>query len=498
MLYYYNFSGAKSSNYGGEFYIDTFLLISVVLSLIAMNIAHIEKNKSIFILSIYTFLISILNYLPITDLIVQLPLHVKRWAIVPILFIPILSIYIFTKNRLFKVVTIITLIYLSTVYLQSINLQNTKGFYMTANGDKFPEMIDWIKENEDSNNLINVESSYINSVSDFWYIHALLGMNNINTTYSILRESSSMSFAFAAIRNSISSDQESIGTKFNLYDQNIIGNHFISQGIDLGITHFLIKSDFSKEILSKSKFVILEKRFNQWNLYKAIQPVPKTSNEDLKTILTYTDFNLKKNTDNNFDLTRISEELIWGNNLDMIFYISDKSDLSEDINYIDASGIFITQYKYSDIDKAYDNILKMSLIRPVFLLKNVDNDLFNKIHKDLSNKNNIYFINNDKSSINSEESHQYYENVFGFMEFKVKDFKSDGFTYIRQSYFPNPENKYKQYIATPFYILESKTQTNDDKMNIINIAKYISIFSLIITIIYFIYIYRKNNYDVSS
>jgi hypothetical protein len=499
MLYYYDFSGAKSSNYGGEFYIDTYLLISIILSLISMNIAHVRKNKNIFILSIYTFLISIFNYIPITDLIVQLPLHVKRWVIVPILLIPILSIYIFGKNRLLKAVTIIALVYVSATYLQSITVQNTRGFYMTANENKFPEMIQWIINNKnDKNTLINVESSFINDVADFWYIHALLGMNNVNTTYSILRESSSMSFIFATIRNSISSDQESIGTKFNLYDQNIKGNHFISQGIDLGITHFLVKSDFSKEILSENKFVILEKKFNQWYLYKAIKTVPKISDNDLKILLTYTDFNLKKNTDNTFDLTRIAEELVWSNRLDIIFYKSDELDLSKKINYMDASGIFVAQYKYSDIEKAYDNILKMSLDRPVFLLKDLNSDLFKKIYKNLSNKNNIYFMESNEFPINSDESHNYYKNIFDFIKPKIESFKSDGFIYIRQSYFPNPKNEHKQYIATPFYILESKTEMNNDKIDIIYIAKYISIFSTIIMIIYFIYIYRKDDYNVSS
>ncbi len=63
MLYYYDFSGAKSSNYGGYQFIDLYLIIAMVLSLICLNIAHAEKNKKMVILSLYVIVISVCNYL---------------------------------------------------------------------------------------------------------------------------------------------------------------------------------------------------------------------------------------------------------------------------------------------------------------------------------------------------------------------------------------------------------------------------------------------------
>ncbi|MBC7981696.1 hypothetical protein H7X65_01315, partial [Candidatus Parcubacteria bacterium] len=220
MFYYYQFSGAKSSNYGGFEFIDNYLIISMIFSAISVYIAHKEKNKKIAILALYIFIISTCNYLPLTELIVSIPLHVKRWIIAPILLLPILSLYIINKNKILKGIGFIALITVFFTYIFSVPQQNMLGYFTTAAQDEFQPMLDWIIANKKDSDLINVESAYIGDVSDFWYIHAALGMSGVNTTYAILRESSVMSFAFATIRNSISTDQEAIGTKFNLFGQN--------------------------------------------------------------------------------------------------------------------------------------------------------------------------------------------------------------------------------------------------------------------------------------
>jgi hypothetical protein len=457
-------------------------------------LAYREKNKTIATLSLFILSLSFLNYIPIKSLVVAIPLHFERWAIIPILLSPILYLYLMSKNKIFQILGLLGFLYIFSSYLLSIDNQNDRGYFSMIDKKEFEYMIDWITENHNNKDiLINIESAYIDDMHDFWYMHALLGINNVKTSYSILRESSSMGFAFATIRNSISAVQESIGVRFNVRNQNTRGNHFIKQGVDIGITHFLAKTQFAKKIMDQDENIILIKEFKDWNLYEAVEPTKKVVDSDLKVILTYTDFNLKKNTDNNFDLTRLTEELIYNDKLDLIFYQSTEKDLSKEVEYLSSSGVFIPQYEYSDLEKAYENIMKISQHRPVYLLTDINNELFNKIYSNRYESKNIYFLENKSYEINSNLSHMYFKNIFNFIDTISKDFKSNSFKYIKESYFPDIKSENKRYIATPFYILESKLEKNQEKFDIFIYSKYISLISIIIGTVYFIHIYRKEN-----
>lgn len=496
MIFYIQYSAAKSSDYGGEYFTKYILFIIIITSIFSLYSSNKYKDLYIKIISIYSLTLGIFNIFPITQYITVLPLHVKRWLITPIVLLPVLLIYCIksNKNKYIKIIFTVFVFSLLFIYINSIKNQNQDSYFTSYKSDNFQELIDWLKVNKNNQDtLINVESVYLNNVADFWYIHALLGMNNVNTTYSILRESASTSFVFAQIRNSISMTQESIAVKTNVMNQNIKHNYFINQAIDLGVTDFLVKSDFSKKILSKNKNVYLEHKFKDWYIFKVKNPSNRIMDRDLRVIRTYGDFNLKKNTDDMFDLTRLSEELIWSDKLDLIFYLDDEQDLSKMNRSEDISAIFISKFKYSNIDTAYNNIIDISKNRPVFVIKDYDNNLFDRLYK-LKNKNeNIHFIDNKYYTINTDRYHLYYKYIFNFIDNRIEN-KTNDFIYIKKTYFPNPQSTHKQYIATPFYTLESKKISMEHSIwNIYVVSKIITVSTLLISILYFIYIYRYNH-----
>jgi hypothetical protein len=127
----------------------------------------------------------------------------------------------------------------------------------------------------------------------------------------------------------------------------------------------------------------------------------------------------------------------------------------------------------------------MGKSRPVFLVSD-NNELYNKLNKENKDNKNLYFIKNQNFEINSIQSHKFYDGVFKLIDKNI-EFKSNNFWYKRQSYFPDHKSEYKRYVASPFYVLESKTELNDDKFNIYLFSKIISL----IVLVFGAWYYRK-------
>ncbi len=497
MVYYYEYSSAKSWVWNPGISIATKIIIVVILlsSLAILFLRKQDRFKKV--LSVYFIIILGLVLFNDVSIFGNLPFHPIRWFVAPYLLFPILIVHIifyekFPSNQKKRAViffsSLFTLILL--IFVFSYKVRDNEGFYLKAKSDRLEDIAEYAKNNFDLNNdVVNVETTYLDDKESTLYtFNSILGINNIKTSYNIFRESSGSSFATVAIRNSLSEQDESWGIKATLANNKEYKEKdfdlILQNAINLGINKYLVRSSFIRRKMNKSELVLLEKDFGNWKLYSAKKQAEFATKEELATVATYTNLNLKENDKNLYEWTRIVEGQIYSGKTDLVFYKT-QEDLAVSNEYVNSSVVLIADYENSNFDKAFSNIENMIKTKKVFFVSNVKSDLYIKIRDKYKNNSNAIFIYPPDRYLKMYDFLNSYEKVINQIYAEAIKNKNGNWNYEMKSYFPDiSKSENKEYLASPFYVLKSKTEKQENK-NIPAVGYAVSIISLIVYVLIF-------------
>lgn len=512
------------------------LWIGIVIS---MSIGFYKKQQFIIIIGGSCLMIFLLVFSQIDRIFQSLPIQPFRFMASFFFLAPILighvvgNITKFWKPYWKKFIVFIICIVL---FMTSITGQKTIpfGVYLNQKKEHINEIISYLKGKQ---GRVNVEvftdiqpSRYKmnqNSYQPSYHVlNSMLGKEGIDTSYIVFRESSISSLFMTPIRNSFSQDKEVFGIQTFLAGSSSFLSQDVEKDLDrakfMGIKYFLITSKYMIDELSKSPRVILDKDFGVWKLFKIVEDVPFVTPLKYEPVLFFGPATFKKRHVNEYDYVHFQEELFFNDKFDtLITHSTDPFlDKTPDLDYFKI--ILLSEYKYHDINQAFERLKKYSENNHIVLIFDEENQLAQKL-KDLSPSHNIHIFNKDrgrKSNVNTLRIQMQY--IFNLLEeikipipqgLKTKEalFSKNNIKVtfekpiekpipilVKSSYFPGWKRTDGEsiYITTPTFILTYAQNDFDlvfETTNPVKIGFFISLLTIVSGSILTLVFYQKNS-----
>lgn len=408
------------------------LLNNWIIFLMLVYLSFKNYNKFIFTYITYLAFMYFLIIIKPGIIFPDIVMHVSRWSAPLVHLFPIIIglitsyVYKMKHGNIRCLLAILIVIYsgsfikdgwstrwpLFPLNKNDLNIVEFVDTQREINMDEIESVIDYYKKNKNNNtlNLVEKRFTFGRHISDphSTNLESLFVINNINTTWGVLRESSVSSPLLTAIRNTISELEEhwGINTILNL-QRDFLDSNDVDEKINranyIGISDFIVFDQNTINELSSSKNVTLEKDFGTWKLFTSNKWIDRVEILNNIPVLLFTETNFKQRTALDINFSRFSELILEQNTYDINF-VKNKNYI-EDEDFSKFALIFIDQYYYKDIDKAFEKIKDFTSDRMIIVYKRED-DLFNKIEElyDKGNENIIilnvpkYYSSNDTIS----------------------------------------------------------------------------------------------------
>lgn len=401
MIYYYDFFPSVSVVTPAVL-VPLFLKATLPIIIITWYYTFKDKNKVIYTGNIFISIMIILLLIQEEGIFSNLTLHVYRWSAFMFTTIVFMSGYIVSrsfseKNNLAKVIMVILSLisifnYVKIVTEDRIYLRNYKI------PDYIDQMVNYISYSQEPGLIVNVEKIRDKKIglggSDGIVLENLLSNKGVNVSWGTLRESSISSVFYTPIRNYFSSFKEEFAIQSYMDSENILESLNIDDKLSIakymGINMFVVKSTEIKKELDNSPFVIKDKNFGGWQLYKSKQEVKRAEALKFQPVLLFSDLNFKDRDIHEYTFARFQELLMVDKQFDITFVypqvsLIDKEDLA---NY---SVIVIDDYQYKDKTLAINKLLKYSEDNFLILFEDEDK-LFSEIMNLKSSIHNIITV----------------------------------------------------------------------------------------------------------
>lgn len=216
--------------------------------------------------------------------------------------------------------------------------------------------------------------------------------NTHSTLWGIFRESSIGSPFVQPIRNFFNTEKESYGvtcflcyedTKYpslatQFYEQDLLKQLFKTRY--LGVKYFVVASKESKQKLQSAKQYGVEKLFEtgDWMVFEDTSAPSATNLVNSTPILTFTHLNSRNRDVSEYDWLRLNEEWLFQDMYRLpLALANDKSlDISDDLDRFE--NILLIDYKFNDLEQAYQRLTKYAESKGIFLLED-NNALYQKL-----------------------------------------------------------------------------------------------------------------------
>jgi hypothetical protein len=383
MLKYFDFSTARALEYpfGNKGWFMLRQSFQIIIPIVVLF--YFRKSKEfniIFVLALFSIFSYLLNLLNVKNLI-GIPVHSERIFGSSFLLFPILLIAFF--NEFFKNLKKRNIVIFASIFiLISLNIYLSDKMQSYGVFSKEMSVENLLNEGyKHPNKLFLVEPAETTESVDS-LINTYLGLNNVRTTYSILRESSISSIFFVGIRNSFSEVPEYWSIRSRLATSPEYLNRDLKLKIDdaikYGVTHIVVKTEAMKNILSsgQDKRIVKAGDFDGWSIFK-IKNDSLTENTDIeilqyKPVLVFSNFDAKNYNLRSLDYISIVEEMLRVSSFDARFVYANKKDITK-INYDDFSFVLLEDKYLTEnpdlLKKIQDQKIKQKIFVPLQVIK---------------------------------------------------------------------------------------------------------------------------------
>lgn len=484
LLSVYLFSTSKSLPIANSLSVISPLLPILVVTFLAVIISLIKKDHNIFILSISCLLIISTAFSRVEVFIPWLPFHTDRWVGSFVYMTPIVIGYaaaiIFNHIKKYKYRGLFIFIFIFILFQYSFSTPgNYNGYYFDENKDQLSEQTSAVSGDDKS--LSIVESTFPNAQPTFYILNSILGSAGLNMSYIVFRESSISSIFMAPLRNSFSRIGECWNSPSTLCWDNDLMTQSIKKKLEraefIGVNYFWVRSRQVKDELDSSSSYKID-TIGDWNIYQAQEGgVPRAASLSYEPALLFmpTDFKTSDVSKNQYNYIRFNEEAFFRNAFNVLFAspLDHSLDTTPDIERFKIA--IISDYKYKNIDKAFERLAEYSKNNQLILIENEDY-LFKKLSQIKSPKIKIFprqdwsygveplrtdavaifkYLERIKIPI-SEKAHLIYVDKVEDQDIIFKEeVKREVPVLIKTSYFPwwTRDDKSPIYLVTPTYML---------------------------------------------
>lgn len=376
-------------------------ILLCLITLLLANRFKRFKNDSILILS-FSFLIAV-PFLFIDVFGSNFPIHSARWLSVLYALSPIIAGYFisnitdFINSRSVRILAIFLCLfpYFYTVY-SDYPLRYRSQLVINSLPLETKDIIEYLSSKK---GMVYIENFSNNLKNHSNTLNAVLGTHGISTNYTAFRESSVSSIFRIPLLNTMSVATEKWGIKSFLATDTEFKSQDIRTEIDrlsfMGIKHLLIRSLSIQNELEKSEEITLENEFGFWKLYQINNDPEFAYIPKYKPIVLFAPVNFKNRNIDSYDYLRFQEELFFQNEHEIVLAASNKSSIDENEDFELFKTAIIAEYKYKDLEKAYNVLFNYALNNQLFLLQS-DSELFLNL-QEIDNKN-IHVIQRLNSS----------------------------------------------------------------------------------------------------
>jgi dolichyl-phosphate beta-glucosyltransferase len=395
MLSHYQFLTGRNLPTRIDYFIEQWFIFIFII-FISLAYFFIRKNYTLFYFGLGLIILFIPAVLRLDGFIDFIPVHINRWyAILIMLGIILIFAFIYNLlkefNKMLQIPIKILIVLITFIFMVS-NLYNydSRGVYSAIKYDGGKELVEYFKNKIPNSNERYLVEPYFKGEQPFGStMEAAIGKYGHESGVFILRESSSQVLNMVPVRNSLSSNMEVWGyDSFIATNKNFFGQSFddaIKRAEKVGITHFVARE--KNTIKSLKDMGLEEQKFNLWSVFSFKNSSPKVQILEQKPLLLMANINFKSRNYDEFDWQRFQEEIIYHNRFDIVFAyqkIINIEDLEFDSSKFDS--LIISHYKYKDLEKAIENITKISNKNKVVILYSEEDLFIEKLLK-LKNKN---------------------------------------------------------------------------------------------------------------
>ncbi len=352
MIYFYDFSAAKSLGYPWGSISDFMLRNSYVVFLSFVVIAKMFYEKKItFLSTIGIFSLLVFFLLKIDFSSTNLPIHVDRQIapvvfLLPIMFVGVISFLGIKISKIIFATVFIVLIILKPIFFDQ---DLVKGLY-----DIDEDYSSLLEKVENINNKLFLIEVYLLGAPIDSVFNSVLGNNDNRTVYAIFRESSVTSIFFTPIRNQFSSEPEFWGIRSRLSLDEDFLNQNIKQKIEnaksIGVNYFIKNTESITDDYSKSKEIKSMDIIGEWKISEFIYEENEDSNFEIlknKPILVFSEFDTKNYRDRGLDYISLAEHILERGEYDtkIVLRREELNDKLEEFSFIFIDEQFLTKNK---------------------------------------------------------------------------------------------------------------------------------------------------------
>ncbi len=330
--------------------------------------------------------------------------HTQRLLSLFVIFAPLVYAhgYQYVSEKLgakYKRKAVPLFVFIGTIVLLCVTVPiwsgtNMIGIYRSEKSDSVEEIKTYLAQNP-RQGFLSVEHDVLRNEPSSFVFNSLYGLYTRVPVF-VLRESSISSPFMTPIRNMFSLEPEGWGFKSYLMFTRTFTQRPIVERVDIALRHhmnsFLVRSLYMRNLLSQDNRIVLEKDFGKWALYRAKKINPQGEVLAHKPILFFGKKSFGYRSIHDYDWSKLQEMLLVANS-DYTSIYPNNQHIDTNTEIAGGGALFIAEYTYKDINKAYAAIIAFAETGPVVLVEDQTNALYTKLATYIkSNNTNIVVL----------------------------------------------------------------------------------------------------------
>jgi hypothetical protein len=370
--------------------VNTFLYrwaLFLLLLLVGFLLSVWKRQKLLTIVGIASFISILIIFIWPDKLLPGIVIQTSRW-LAPILvldmifagyFFSVLLSYVSHKKIKIVLVVILFAIPLSILWLNARGRAEW-GFYTTSSQDRLQDIVSTLKTATPGNVMVEVDFS--GGEPRFQVFNSILADEGIATNFIVFRESSLASLFMVPITDSLSIKNEDWGMRSYLATNpkylKLPIDHRLKNADLVGIQYFLLRTREMKNQFNSSTLATLVKDFGRWSLYEYKNPSPEVFVPQYEPTLLFAPRIFKERPIDGYNYIRFQEILLKSGNIDITLASPHDFNLDTTPDLDRFNSAIISEYKYENLDAAYNRLAKYSQDRELYLVSDTD-PLFTKL-----------------------------------------------------------------------------------------------------------------------
>jgi hypothetical protein len=248
-----------------------------------------------------------------------------------------------------------------------------QGNISQAQMDRYENVLGPVAGRTDGRVLVEVGPD---GLADPFSLQALVGMRGARSLTTVFRESALDVMFAVPLRNSFSAKPEAFGI-----DHKITGSELAASSLPsvlarlelFNIRYFAVRSDSVKAQIQRLPDLHRISPEGSWELWGFDADAPGYARvPEYAPVLTFARFSVKPRPDDGVDFVRLGEEMFEAGRLQIPLALARDGRLDRNDDWERFQVALITEYRYDQIDRAYEAIERVSRDRTVVLWPSVD------------------------------------------------------------------------------------------------------------------------------